>query len=232
MSRTLRNGVTLISGSTVVVVPNWTSYTEKWLPLPGRRIPSYQSSVSLCGYQWEFTVFPYGIFGDSDYIGFQLRNPSNHRIEAEYSVHMAHCSWTDPEGTVIFHPAASGDNVWGCEEFIHSDELDALRTDEEKMHNRVKFTITMTAKELESKLIEDENQLQELIDSAAEEADLIQFANVDLTEVARKFGKSTGMEKRIVMQDTLVRSRLASSESTGTKPKYSGKVKSKGSMNV
>lgn len=89
--------------------------------------------MSLFGNLWQIRVLPYGdhLVQSSDAIGIILVNRSERPVRASYSITLKNqcgvgsdITWTDPDGEVLFGTPDTGDNYWGCDEFIPRNKLE------------------------------------------------------------------------------------------------------------
>jgi hypothetical protein len=114
-----------VTGKIECVVKGWSKILGAF--------PAYESKVySLYGNLWQLKVMPNGNLAQtSDFVGILLVNKSDRPIHAHYSISLKNqrktgkdVTWTDPDGEVLFGSIDSGDDYWGCDDFISRAELE------------------------------------------------------------------------------------------------------------
>lgn len=161
--------------------------------------------LEACGIPWEIEIYPCGLDRDSEHVAFQLRNMSSQYVDAKYSATIPclypqspeekypeispHWKWEDPEGMLRFHEVESGDNEWGCDEFIpHEILFDSSLGFYSENDNCVTFEFEIFTHTSKMAYIEDEN-LNHLIKKSAASSELLAYADADLSLVVNKLPK-------------------------------------------
>lgn len=119
--------------TTIEVTGEIKCVVKGWSKILGLAFPAYESKVySLFGNLWQLKVMPNGnLAHTSAFVGILLVNKSDRPIHACYSITLKNqgkkgqdVSWSDPDGEVLFGAIDSGDDYWGCDDFISRADLE------------------------------------------------------------------------------------------------------------
>ena len=144
---------------------------------------------NTCGSEWTLKVYPVGINETGDYMSVYLVNESTDReVFATYSIVLLDSDgadgyiWKDPERMLKFGKAETGDNEWGCEEFI---ELAGLYEEGCAYTSSGKLTIRVDIEVFGRDDLNKET-LSSAVQNANETRELMKIADEEIYEVVKK----------------------------------------------
>ncbi len=188
------------------------------------------STFKLCGTEWKVSVYPGGVDEDGEYMAVHLISLANVAIRAAYCISIKNQaatgkdhSWSDPDGSVLFSSVQDGDNEWGCDDFIATQELSAGRNAGLTLNDLMVFEIEVEVSQNQNTMYSASEAAE--VDSspsgssgtggavsaaaaALEQERLISQAKEEVHEVLKKLSKTRDVDVQKMQEDHIVKARL------------------------
>lgn len=199
----------LIKDSIVIPI-HWPILTKEdpQFETPSVITPAFK----LCGSEWRVTVFPIGTDLHSDTMAVHLTSLSSQTVVASYEFKIVnqnpggeHFQWVDPEGVVIFSSAEEGNNEWGCDDLIGTDELESEPGF--SLHSKLLLEVTIEVHKTDGfEYHPSENVVRD--EDIVEREVLMEQAKDDVNALIKKLTKGRDLDIQKCQEDKIVRSRL------------------------
>ena len=174
-----------------------------------------------CGSQWCVTIYPNGVDETGDHVSVRLVNLSEEEVFAAYTLTMRNQTggpdktWKDPEGIVLFSAKSDGDNAWGCDDFISTDEL--YKHDHFTANEKILFDIKIEVYGRDHLKTE---VLSQAIQDTTEKNEIIKLADEEIYELAKKLPVLRDSVAQKKQEDGIIKNRASRKNTVHTTTTY------------